>query len=99
MGEVTAISWCDHTMNYWIGCTRVSPACDGCYAAHLMETRHKRVTWGGPGKGVGGISNNCGIENADDYQRVWRVGKKHSGRLLDGVEHNARPIVPALEVA
>lgn len=55
MGETTGISWTDHTFNPWIGCTRVSPACDGCYAAALMgeEGRHKRVVWGEPGKGAG----------------------------------------------
>ena len=46
MAENTAISWATHTFNPWIGCTKVSPACDGCYAAHLMETRLGRVTWG-----------------------------------------------------
>lgn len=53
MGETTAISWCDHTFNPWIGCTKVSPACDGCYAENLMATRYGRVKWGGPGKGNG----------------------------------------------
>jgi protein gp37 len=53
MGEKTAISWCDHTWNPWIGCQKVSPACDGCYAENLMDTRMGRVEWGGPGKGVG----------------------------------------------
>lgn len=53
MGEVTAISWCDHTFNPWIGCTKVSPACDGCYAEALMDKRYGRVEWGAPGKGVG----------------------------------------------
>ena len=33
MGTVTSIAWCDHTFNGWQGCTRVSPACDHCYAA------------------------------------------------------------------
>lgn len=32
MGEHTNISWCDATLNFWIGCTEVSPACDFCYA-------------------------------------------------------------------
>lgn len=32
MAERTNISWCDATMNFWIGCTKVSPACDHCYA-------------------------------------------------------------------
>lgn len=46
MGEQTAIEWCDHTFNPWIGCTKVSPACDNCYAEALMDTRYGRVSWG-----------------------------------------------------
>ncbi len=53
MGEQTGISWCDRTWSPWTGCTRVSPACDGCYAAHLMDTRMHRVEWGEPGAGEG----------------------------------------------
>lgn len=53
MGERTLISWCDHTFNPWVGCMRVSPACDGCYAARLMDERLHRVQFGGPGLGVG----------------------------------------------
>lgn len=53
MGEITAISWCDHTWSPWTGCTRVGPGCDGCYAAHLMDTRMHRVEWGEPGTGEG----------------------------------------------
>lgn len=53
MADETLISWADMTFNPWVGCTRVSPACDGCYAAHLMETRMGRVQWGGPGIGAG----------------------------------------------
>ncbi|MQT13667.1 DUF5131 family protein [Segnochrobactrum spirostomi] len=53
MGEHTAISWCDHTWNPWIGCTKVSPACDGCYAEALMDKRLGRVAWGAPGAGAG----------------------------------------------
>jgi protein gp37 len=53
MGETTNISWCDHTHNHWIGCMKVSPACDGCYAEAMMDLRYGRVEWGAPGKGVG----------------------------------------------
>lgn len=55
MAAETNISWADHTWNPWIGCTRLGPACDGCYAAALMGTegRHKRAVWGGPGVGAG----------------------------------------------
>ncbi|WP_414645904.1 MULTISPECIES: DUF5131 family protein [unclassified Bradyrhizobium] len=32
MGENSKIEWCDHTFNPWIGCQKVSPGCDNCYA-------------------------------------------------------------------
>lgn len=32
MSEHSRIEWCDATFNPWIGCTKVSPACDHCYA-------------------------------------------------------------------
>src|SRR5690606_6932384 len=37
----------------FIGCTKVSPACDGCYAEAMMDKRYGRVQWGAPGKGNG----------------------------------------------
>ncbi|MEN6586812.1 MAG: phage Gp37/Gp68 family protein [Sulfuricella sp.] len=33
--ENTKISWCDHTVNFWWGCSKVSPACAHCYAEAL----------------------------------------------------------------
>lgn len=41
MGRKTGIDWTDHTFNPWWGCTKVSPACDNCYAegvAHRFGT-------------------------------------------------------------
>lgn len=32
MAENTGIEWATHTFNPWIGCTKVSAACDHCYA-------------------------------------------------------------------
>lgn len=32
MAETSGIEWCDATVNFWWGCTKVSPACDHCYA-------------------------------------------------------------------
>lgn len=46
MGEKTKIEWCDATFNPWMGCTKVSPACDNCYAEALMDTRYGQVRWG-----------------------------------------------------
>ena len=46
MGTDTKIEWANHTFNPWMGCTRVSPACDNCYAAEMMDSRYGRVRWG-----------------------------------------------------
>ncbi|MBZ5761534.1 phage Gp37/Gp68 family protein [Rhizobium sp. VS19-DR104.2] len=53
MAENSSISWTTHTWNPVIGCTKVSPACDGCYAEAMMAKRYHRVEWGAPGQGVG----------------------------------------------
>ncbi|MBX9900817.1 MAG: phage Gp37/Gp68 family protein [Burkholderiaceae bacterium] len=46
MTKNTKIEWAHHTFNPWIGCTKVSPACDQCYAENMMDTRLKVVKWG-----------------------------------------------------
>jgi protein gp37 len=44
MAETTNIEWATSTFNGWIGCTKVSPACRGCYAA---DYGHRfGVEWG-----------------------------------------------------
>lgn len=37
--ENSQISWTHHTMNFIIGCRRVSPACASCYAGTLVQNR------------------------------------------------------------
>ncbi len=39
------IEWTHHTFNPWWGCTKVSPACDNCYA-DLWARRMGRQLWG-----------------------------------------------------
>jgi protein gp37 len=62
MGETSAISWTDATQNFWIGCTKVGPGCDHCYAERDFDLRkgvakwgagnprHRTKTWGNPRK-------------------------------------------------
>jgi len=40
MAEITGIAWCDSTFNPWIGCTKVGPGCDHCYA-EAIDNRHR----------------------------------------------------------
>lgn len=49
MAETSKIEWTDATFNPWLGCTKVSPGCDHCYAE--QQDRHRGWTpegWGGP---------------------------------------------------
>jgi protein gp37 len=46
MAETTGISWCDATWNPWIGCTKISPACDHCYAERDNGRRKWVAGWG-----------------------------------------------------
>lgn len=39
MSADTKIEWADHTFNPWIGCTKVGPGCDNCYAKADFEDR------------------------------------------------------------
>ena len=50
MAENSKIEWTTHTFNPWIGCQKVSPGCDHCYAEALMDTRYGKVTWGPHGE-------------------------------------------------
>lgn len=50
MGEFSKIEWTTHTFNPWIGCQKVSPGCDHCYAEAMMDHRYGRVQWGPHGE-------------------------------------------------
>ena len=54
MAETTEIAWADSTFNPWIGCTKVSPGCDGCYAEVSTPVRIMRAKgvepWGPHGQ-------------------------------------------------
>jgi len=45
MGENTKIEWAHNTFNPWWGCTKVSPACDHCYAESFSKRTGFKI-WG-----------------------------------------------------
>ena len=45
MAKDSAIEWTGHTFNPWWGCTKVSPACDHCYA-EVWARRTGHGVWG-----------------------------------------------------
>ena len=62
MAEKTNIAWCDHTFNAWIGCTKVGPGCDHCYA----EALDKRHRWGG------GVHWGAGVPRYRTSESNWK---------------------------
>ncbi|ACL61708.1 phage Gp37/Gp68 family protein [Methylobacterium nodulans] len=47
MAENSKIEWCHHTFNPWVGCTRLSPACDHCYAEAWAKRTGQAHLWTG----------------------------------------------------
>lgn len=45
MAETSKIEWTDATFNPWVGCQKVSPGCDHCYAEGWAK-RSGMVQWG-----------------------------------------------------
>jgi len=58
VGKNSAISWCDSTQNFWLGCSPISDACQNCYAESWAKragnpelwtgSRRRTKTWGDP---------------------------------------------------
>lgn len=47
MSEKTKIAWTDSTINFWSGCTKVSPGCANCYAEALSNRQLGNIgKWG-----------------------------------------------------
>lgn len=44
----TKIEWCHYTFNPWIGCTRVSPGCEHCYAEAQVRRAPNLILGKGP---------------------------------------------------
>ena len=81
MAENSAIEWTTHTFNPWIGCQKVGPGCDHCYAeawdarglqqkdprwgAHALRTRTGAGNWAKP------KAWNRAAERISDRPRVF----------------------------
>ena len=49
MGDNTGISWATHTANFWIGCQKIGPGCEHCYAETWDNRFNKGENHWGPG--------------------------------------------------
>lgn len=76
MAEKSEISWTDATFNPWIGCTKVSPACDRCYAARDNERRKWVDGWGA------GVPRHRTSEQNWNNPRRWNRKAAAEGKPL-----------------
>ncbi|MFG6084238.1 phage Gp37/Gp68 family protein [Paracoccus litorisediminis] len=97
MAENSGINWTDNTFNPWIGCTKVSPACDFCYA----ETWDARFQGGTAARwGAKAARTRTSVKNWNKV-RKWDRLAAASGRKtivfcasLADVFDNHRSILP-----
>lgn len=69
MSDNTKIEWCDSTFNPWIGCTKVSPECDNCYAEADFDLRKHRVKWG--------TGNQRSRTSPENWKKPLQWDRKH----------------------
>ena len=69
MAEATNIEWCDSTFNPWIGCTKISPGCDNCYAERSTPARTKGIVWG--------INGGPLLTGDDNWRKPVQWNKAH----------------------
>lgn len=75
----TNIEWADHTFNPWVGCTKVSPGCDHCYAEGWAKRAGKAagVVWGGERRRTSAVNwKQPLLWNRLSEQRVRNGGRR-----------------------
>jgi protein gp37 len=90
------IGWTHHTANPWWGCTKVSPACDHCYAAVISRRLSaslfgQRVVWG-PGGQQGHKMEELEREAPAWDRAAARANERHRvfcGSMCDWAEGRA----------
>lgn len=97
MAENSKIEWCDSTFNPWIGCTKVSPGCDHCYAARQDGFRHWTPEgWGGPRKRTSDANWKLPLRwNAETFVQCNRCGWR--GPLTEAGNTGACPSCAAVD--
>lgn len=76
MSKTTKIAWCDSTWNPWIGCTKVGPGCDHCYA----EVQDSRKRWGGVAHWGSGVPRHRTSESYWKQPLAWNKKAALSGK-------------------
>lgn len=89
MGIESGIAWTRSTFNPWIGCTKIGPGCDACYA----EAVDNRMRYGGQGKTHWGDDKPRYRTSERNWRQVrdwnqWAQTEQATGEVLKGNWHS-----------
>jgi len=95
---MTKIEWSNKTWNPWIGCRKIAPECDHCYAAtfasHGLHTAHSGA--GEHGDRTGAIIRNSPNVWTEPFK--WRAGWRVFTCSMSDFWHESVPL-PMLDEA
>lgn len=90
MGQTTGIAWTRSTRNFWTGCTKVGPGCDGCYAeAHMRRLKGtntvtgQAVMWGPHAPRVDNVAGAVRLITKWNKLAAWEA-RERPERAVDG---------------
>lgn len=78
MAETSNIAWTDATFNPVIGCTKIGPGCDNCYA----EAQDSRKRWGGVTHWGPGIPRHRTSESYWKQPLSWNRKAEKNGKRM-----------------
>lgn len=79
MGKITGIAYVDHTRNYWSGCRKVGPGCDGCYAEAFQRRIRGKHPVTGEAANWGDGERVSHLDGASRDVRRWNRNARKAG--------------------
>lgn len=89
----TKIEWADYTFNPWVGCTKISPACDHCYAETWAKRAGHPELWQGQRRRTSDANWKQPLkwDRAAKYSMSGRRPKVFCASLADVFDNQADP--------
>lgn len=79
MTRTTSIEWTDHTVNFWWGCTKVSEACQFCYAEEIDRRFGPKLDFGQKHWGKGAPRMDRRAQAETELATICKRFKKSGG--------------------
>jgi protein gp37 len=83
MATNSKIEWCSHTINLWMGCSKVNELCDLCYACDMAKRTGNNI-WGDKNPRRMVISTLKALEKYQkDAQKAGEIHRVFVGSMMD----------------